>query len=52
MQGDHYGSQVRVIDLDAGYNLLALCEDGVQSCVTNLSEGDTTMKTGKEEESL
>lgn len=29
MQGDHYGSQVRVIDLNAGYNLLALREDGV-----------------------
>lgn len=52
MQGDHYGSQVRVVDLNAGYRFVALCEDGVQSCVTKPREGDTTMKTAEEEEPL
>lgn len=52
MQGNRYGSQVKVIDLNTGYNLTALREDGVQGCVTKPSQGDTMMKTGKQEESF
>lgn len=58
LQGNGFGSQVRVIDLHGGPLLGTISEHCVKMvcwapyCVTKSSEGDTMMKTGKEKGTL